>query len=125
MRKTLFLLLFTCTLLSACTCRNNKVTTEPVSVSKSLFHNRDSLLHYASLAYENEDPKGLYVTGAAAYLQIQDPEAFDTLGLTTVSIEEADILLLRAAELGNDDARKLIKCLAKEGCWVHSVPETK
>lgn len=94
-------------------------------MSKSLFHNRDSLLHYASLAYENEDPKGLYVTGAAAYLQIQDPEAFDTLGLTTVSIEEADILLLRAAELGNEDAHKLIKCLSIEGCWAHSIPEPK
>ena len=123
MRKTLFLLLFTCTLMVACTCGNNKVSTEPVSVSKALFHNRDSLLFWAERAYKFEDPKGLYVTGAAAYLQIQDPEAFDTLGLTTVSIEEADILLLRAAELGNEDALKLIKCLAKEGCWTHSIPE--
>ena len=123
MRKTLFLLLFTCTLMVACTCGNNKAFTEPVSVSKAIFHNHDSLLYYAALAYKDEDPKGLYITGATAYLHIQDPEAFDTLGLTTVSIDEADVLLLRAAELGNEDALKLIKCLAKEDCWTHSIPE--
>ena len=116
-------MLFTCSLLSACTCGNNKVTAESVSVSKSLFHNHDSLLAYAKLAYVQEDPKGLYVTGAAAFLRIQDPAPFDSLGLTTVDPEEAAILLLRAAELGHEDARKLIMCMYNEGCWTHSLPE--
>lgn len=109
--RTLFFWLFTCTLVTACTCANKKASTEPVSVSRAVFHNRDSLLYYAERAYLHDDPKGLFITGAAAYLRIQDPTPFDSLGLTTVPTEEADIMLNRAAELGNEDARKLIQCL--------------
>ena len=61
------LLLFTCTLLTACTCCSKKASTvdapRPVQVRKSLFHNPDSLAYYAALAYKDDDPQGLYVTG--------------------------------------------------------------
>ena len=106
-------LLSTCTLLSACTCCSKKASTEdaprPVQVRKSLFHNPDSLLFYAERAYLNDDPKGLYVTGAAAYLRQQDPDFPDSC--TTVPLDEAAIMLRRAAELGHEDAITLIHCL--------------
>ena len=73
----------------------------------------------------DEDPKALFITGAAAYLRRQDPQPFDSLGLTTVSRDEADIMLLRAAELGNADALALIHCLDANGSWHHSLPEMK
>ena len=121
------LLLFTCTLLSACTCCSKKADTgdapRPVQVRKSLFHNPDSLAYYAALAYKDEDPQGLYVTGAAAFLRAQDPSFPDSC--TTVSLDEASIMLLRAAELGHPDALTLIHCLDAAGCWGYSVPEDK
>ena len=124
--KKIYFLLFTYTLfLSACTSdKASKATTsevEPVDVSKALFHNPDSLNFYAALAYKDDDPKGLFVTGAAAYLRAQDPNFPDSC--TTVSLDEADIMLLHAAELGNDDARQLILCLHKNGAWHHSLPK--
>ena len=107
-------LLSTCTLLSACTCCSNKKAStddlpRPVQVRKSLFHNPDSLLFYAERAYLNDDPKGLYVTGAAAFLRAQDPFYPDSC--TTVPLDEASIMLRRAAELGHEDAISLIQCL--------------
>jgi len=121
-----YFLLITCTLLvSACTSdKASKATTsevEPVDVSKALFHNPDSLSYYAALAYKDDDPKGLFVTGAAAYLRAQDPNFPDSC--TTVSLDEADIMLLHASELGNADAIKLIRCLNAHGQWHHSIPE--
>ena len=114
------LLLFTCTLLSACTCCSKKSSTEdaprPVQVRKSLFHNPDSLLYYAALAYKDDDPDGLYVTGAAAYLRAQDPAFPDSC--TTVPLSEASIMLKRAAELGQPDAQTLIHCLQSSGSWI-------
>lgn len=91
-----------------------------VEIRASLFFNPDSLLKYAELAYLHDDPKGLFVTGAAAYLREQG-EMPDSC--TTVPLDEADIMLLRAAELGYPDALNLIRCLAAHGCWHHSVPE--
>ena len=126
--KKIYFLLFTCTLfLSACTSnKDSKATTsevEPVDVSKALFHNPDSLNFYAAIAYKDDDPKGLFVTGAAAYLRAQDPNFPDSC--TTVSLDEADIMLLHAAELGHADALKLIRCLDAHGQWKHSIPEPK
>ena len=72
----------------------------------------------------DEDPRALFVTGAAAYLKWQDPASFPA-SCTTVSRDEADIMLLRAAELGNPDALNLIRCLDAHGQWHHSIPETK
>ena len=99
-----------------------RAASSPVEVSSSVFCDPDSLLYYAALAYKDEDPRALFVTGAAAYLKWQDPAAFPA-SCTTVSRDEADIMLLRAAELGNDDARQLILCLYKNGAWHHSLPE--
>ena len=111
-------LAITCTLLmSACTSKE-----QPVEVNSSVFYNHDSLNYYAALAYKDEDPRGLFITGAAAYLKWQG-DLPDSLGLTTVSRDEADIMLLRAAELGDPDAIKLILCLHKNGAWHHSLPE--
>ena len=87
----------------------NSTKPHPVHVSKSLFHNPDSLLYYAALAYKDDDPQGLYVTGAAAFLREQDPNFPDSC--TTVSLDVARIMLTRAAELGHEDARTLILCL--------------
>jgi len=126
--KKIYFLLFTCTLfLSACTSdKASKASTsdaEPVPVSKALFNNPDSLSYYAALAYKDDDPKGLFVTGAAAYVRAQDPYFPDSC--TTVSLDEADIMLLHAAELGHSDALKLIRCLNAHGQWKHSIPEPK
>ena len=130
MQKHLFLiffLAFTCTLsLSACTSGKSSENSasadvaQPVPVSKALFHNPDSILYYAEKAYLHEDPKGLYVMGAAARLA-QQPGWPDSV--TTVSVDEGDIMLLRAAELGYPDAIQLIRCLDAHGCWNHSIPE--
>lgn len=123
-RSTFFLLLFTCTLLSACTCGNKKGNTgdgpRPVEVSRKLFWNADSLRYYAKKAYLEEDAHALFITGAAAYMQ-RYSELPDSM--PTVSLDEGAIMLLRAAELGNEDAATLIHCLAHEGLWHHSVPE--
>lgn len=95
---------------------------KPVEISAAVFHNPDSLSYYAALAYKDDDPRGLFVTGAAAYLKWQDPESFPK-NCTTVSLDEADIMLLHAAELGNEDAQNLILCLHENGAWHHSLPE--
>ena len=101
-----------------------RAASSPVEVSSSVFCDPDSLLYYAERAFLDEDPRGLFVTGAAAYLKWQDPASFPA-SCTTVSRDEADIMLLRAAELGNPDARQLILCLHKNGVWKHSLPENK
>ena len=114
-----------CTFLSACTCCSNKAdkdATQPVPVRKSLFHNRDSILYYADLAYNHEDPKGLFVMAVAAYLH-EDGTLPDSI--TTVSLDEAEIMLLRSAELGYPDALQAIRCLSSHGMWDHSIPEDK
>ena len=128
-RNVPFLLLFTCTL-SACTCGSSKKESKastadaphPVNISKSLFYNGDSLRYYAALAYKDEDPKALFVTAAASIISGQDPDFPDSI--YTVQIDEAEIMLLRSAELGYEDALNLIHCLDAQGCWHHSIPET-
>jgi len=124
--RLLALLVVTCTLiLSACTCRNNKVSTEdaprPVNISLSLYHNPDSLAYYARKAYKEEDPKGFYVTGVASYLALFDewPDS-----LTTVDYNvDGWLMIWRAAQLGYPDALQLIHCLDANGLWFHSIPE--
>ena len=120
-KYTIFkILLFTCTLFLLCTCGNRSKASKgdeshPTVVSKSLFHNPDSLLFWAERAYVHEDPQGLFITGAAAYLRAQDPDFPDSC--TTVPLWEAGIMLLRAAELGNADAQNLIHCMQESGVW--------
>lgn len=96
---------------------------EPVLISKKLFYNPDSLSYYAALAYKDDDPKGLFVTGATYYLRQEDPEFLP--GYPTPDKEEADIMLLHSADLGYPDAIQFIHCMAEHGCWNHSMPEDK
>ena len=103
-----YFLVFTCTLVTlACTCCNksNKSNSlplregagvgSPVQVRASLFHNPDSLL--------------------LAFLRENNPDFPDSC--TTVPLDEARIMLLRAAELGNEDAKNLIHCLELDADW--------
>jgi hypothetical protein len=118
MNKTTFLLLIICAL---CACKSAPKTDDlAVPVKASVMHNPDSLAYYAELAYKHEDPKGLFVTAVAAYLRAQGtmPDS-----CTTVPLDEAEIMLLRSAELGYEDAKKAIRCLDAHGCWEHSLPE--
>lgn len=127
LKKTHFLLLFTCTLLVACTCGKKEQASKveeprPVYISKALFHNADSLLYYAERAYLHDDPRGLYVTAMASFLSVQHSDVFpDTL--VTVPIDEAEIMMLHAAELGEPEALQFIQCLDYHGHWHHSLPE--
>ena len=86
---------------------------QPLEFSRAIYFNRDSLMYYTELAYLHDDPKGLYVAGAAAYLK-EYAGLSDTL---------PTIPLLRSAELGNEDAVALIRCLDYHNCWGHSLPK--
>ena len=122
-------LLIVCALVCACSSSNSDTSTPepnqdiliPVRMDNSLYYNPDSLLHYAELAYLHDDPQGLYITGSAAYLRTQDPNFPDSC--TTVPLDEADIMLLRSAELGCDDACRMIHSLELMDLWNHSIPE--
>ena len=93
---------------------------QPLEFSRAIYFNRDSLMYYTELAYLHDDPKGLYVAGAAAYLK-EYAGLPDTL--PTIPFDDAFILLLRSAELGNEDAVALIRCLDYHQCWGHSLPK--
>ena len=93
---------------------------QPLEFSRALYFNRDSLMYYTELAYLHDDPKGLFVAGAAAYMK-KYAELPDTL--PTIPFDDAFILLLRSAELGNEDAVSLIRCLDYHNCWGHSLPK--
>ena len=119
-------MLFTCTLLVACMCGKKKQSSkggepQPVNISKALFHNADSLLYYAERAYLRDDPDALFITGLASFISVQDPDFPDSI--YTVPIDEAEIMLLHAADLGQPDALQFIQCLDKQGHWHHSLPE--
>jgi len=92
-----------------------------IKYDPAIFHSRDSLLYYARLAYLEEDPEALGITGTASFLFIDDPAARDTLPLVTP--DEGAILLLRAAELGSLRARFVIDCLNYQHFWHHTLPE--
>ena len=111
-------------ILSACGKKPQPAETTPVDIPASVFCNHDSVMFYAALAYKDDDPKGLFVTGAAYYLRRQG-DLPDSLGITTVERDEADIMLLRSAELGYQPALDLIHCLSANGEWHHSIPENK
>ena len=113
---------------------------EPVSIRKSLFFNPDSIAYYTSIAAREDDPRALFIAGMAAHLYAADPDfrAFiDSIssiqssplyggtegGLEGgFSLDEADHYLLRAAELGSEDAIKYIRCCDYHGTWSHFVP---
>ena len=116
-------MLFTCTLfLSACTSRSEKVSTcGALCADSSIYYNDDSLMEYARRAFIDDDPAALYITGTAAYLHAADSAARDSLSV--VPLDEADIMLLRACELGNEKACTFIHELDKQGKWGHYIPE--
>ncbi|MBO4453929.1 MAG: hypothetical protein J5761_02615 [Paludibacteraceae bacterium] len=112
--RVLFLLII-CAL--ACACNKPKPADgSPVEIPASIFYNRDSVMHYAELAYRQDDPKGCFVTGACYYLRLQGdlPDY-----ITTVSREEADEFLMLSAGQHYQPALDLIHCLRENGSWKH------
>ncbi len=96
---------------------------EPVEIRKSLFFNPDSIAYYSAIAAREDNPRALFIVGMAAHLRAADPDY--PASISTVSLDEADHYLLRAAELGNPDALQYIKCCEYHGTWKHFVPFTK
>ena len=124
---------------------------EPVEISKSLFFNPDSIAYYSAIAAREDNPRALFIVGMAAHLYAADPEYrhfIDSLssiqssplhGVKSsarsdrrwlsveqsggFSLDEADHYLLRAAELGSEDAITYIRCCVYHGTWHHFVPD--
>ena len=92
----------------------NTVTSTPVEVKASLFHNRDSVNFYAERAYKLDDPMGQFVVGACYYLREQGDLPDD---IYTVSHNEADSMLIFSASQGFEPAINLIHCLHENGEW--------
>jgi hypothetical protein len=101
--------------------RQPPVAEHAVSVSADIFYNYDSLMWYMERAYKDDDAKALFVTGAAAHLRHQGdmPDS----SLYTVPLDEADIMLLRSAQLNYQPAIDYIHCLYEHNEWSHSLPE--
>ena len=125
---------------------------EPVSIRKSLFFNPDSIAYYTAIAAREDDPRALFIAGMAAHLYAADPDFRAFIDSTSsiqsspiygvkssarsdrrwlsveqsggFSLDEADHYLLRAAELGNPDAIKYIRCCDYHGTWSHFVPSS-
>ncbi len=90
------------------------VTSTPVDVRASLFHNRDSVNYYAERAYKLDDPQGQFVVGACYYLRKQGDLPDD---IYVVSHNEADSMLIFSAAQGFEPAINLIHCLHENGAW--------
>ena len=95
---------------------------EPVELSKLLYCNADSIAYYSAIAAREDNPRALFIVGMAAHLRAADPNY--PSDVVTVSLDEADHYLLRAAELGYPDAIKYIKCCEYHGTWKHFVPSS-
>lgn len=94
---------------------------QPVMLDRDIFYNEDSLLYYMYISEVFDDPKALFVTGMASRLRFIDPEF--PRDLPTVPPEpDGAFMLIRAAELGYEDAIKYIKCQEAHGCWEHVLP---
>ena len=110
---------------------------EPVSIRKSLFFNPDSIAYYTAIAAREDDPRALFIAGMAAHLYAADPDFRAFIDSTSsipssplyggieggFSLDEADHYLLRAAELGSEDAITYIRCCVYHGTWHHFVPD--
>ena len=90
------------------------VTSTPVDVRASLFHNRDSVNYYAERAYKLDDPQGQFVVGACYYLRKQGDLPDD---IYVVSHNEADSMLIFSAAQGYEPAINLIHCLHANNAW--------
>ena len=96
---------------------------KPVVLDRAVFHNIDSINHYADLAFTTDDPRALFVTGIASHLRYVDPDF--PKDAYTVSPDEGELLLIRAAEKGSEDAMTYIKCLSAHDNWSHPIPQVK
>lgn len=92
----------------------------PVYISKSLFHDRDSVMFYYEQGLRHEDPKGLYVLGIAAILRYEGTLPED---IYAPSLEEGYNYLLAAANLGYPDAIQVIYCMHNHACWPLPLPQ--
>ena len=78
-------------------------------------------MHYARLAYLEEEPEALCITATSAYhLTFFDKAAADSL--TPVPLDDADVMLLHSARLGFEPAFLVIHYLDQLGLWHHSIP---
>jgi len=79
-------------------------------------------MFFARRAYLEEDPAALAVMGTSSFhLHYFDKAALDSL--PAVPLEEAEIMLLRAAELKYEPAFLVIHFLDQMDLWKCSVPE--
>ena len=86
-----------------------------------IFYNADSLYYYIDIAFHNDDAEALCITGTSAYhLRLFDKAAYDSL--PAVPLEDADMMLWRAAQLGYEPAFTVISYLSALGLWHHSIP---
>lgn len=88
----------------------------------SIFYNADSLYYYIDIAFHEDDVYALTVAGTAAYnVRVFDPASRDSL--PAVELEDADMMLWRAADLHYAPAVAVIRYLAQLGLWHHTIPE--
>lgn len=86
-----------------------------IEYNPAVFHNADSLHYYMERAFLYDDADALGITGTAAFLFYTDTAAWDSLPI--VSISEGTFMLLRASDLGSEDAQYVIECLQYHGLW--------
>ena len=87
----------------------------------SIFYNADSLYYYIDIAFHEDDVYALTVAGTAAYnVRVFDPASRDSL--PAVELEDADMMLWRAADLHYAPAVAVIRYLAQLGLWHHTIP---
>jgi len=88
-------------------------------------YNADSLYQFIDLAYSGKEYYDVFtaVGTYAYYLHVFDPAALDSL--PSVSLEDADMMLLSAAWQGYAPAFTVIYYLNDCGLWHHSLPTNK
>ena len=92
------------------------------SLYTPIFYNADSLHRYIDIAFHEDDAEALCIAGTAAYnLRVFDQAALDSL--PAVPLEDADVMLLRAASLKYVPAFTVIHYLDRLNLWHHSIPE--
>lgn len=101
---------------------NTSGAPRPVELDRAVFYNHDSIYYYTLIATHMDDPRALFITGMATRLRFYDPDY--PLSIPDIAIEEADYMLIRAAQLGCDPAMKYIHSLAENDQWLHFIPHT-
>ena len=86
-----------------------------------IFYSADSLYRYIDLAFHTDDLEALTVAGTAAYnLRVFDRAALDSL--PAVELDDADMMLIYAAQRGYEPAFTVIGYLNALDLWHHSLP---